>query len=534
MAHELAHDLPHGDGHDAHYAGGFMRWIQTTNHKDIGIMYLIFAITMLLMGGAMILGVRAELFKPGLQLMQPEFFNQLITLHGLIMVFGFAMPAATGLANYMLPLVLGAPDMALPRLNNWGFWILPPAAIMLTLPFFLGVMGIGPGAVDTGWTMYAPLSVQSGWGMDFAIFAVHMLGVSSILGSINVIVTVLNMRAPGMTLFKMPLFAHGFLVTAILLITIMPVLAGGVTMVLMDRHFDTHFFSAAGGGDPVLWQHIFWFMGHPEVYVLLLPITGMVPHVLSAFARKPTYGYKAQVYSMWAIGGLSLVVWAHHMFTSGMSTGSQLYFMYSTMLISLPLAVMFFCWIATLWRGAMTFETPMLFAIGFIVLFGWGGLTGLVLADAAADPQYHNAYFLVAHFHYALYPTTVMGAMAAIYYWLPKWTGHMLNERLGRLHFWVVMIGFNLTFIPQFLVGLAGMPRRIPDYPLMFSEWNMLSTVGAFVLGLSHLIFIYNVFQCIKGGEKAKAKAWEGAEGLEWTVPSPAPYHTFETQPTIK
>ena len=343
MAHELAHDMPHGGGHDAHYAGGFMRWIQTTNHKDIGIMYLIFAITMLLTGGAMILGVRAELFKPGLQLMQPEFFNQLITLHGLIMVFGFAMPAATGLANYMLPLVLGAPDMALPRLNNWGFWILPPAAVMLTLPFFLGIMGIGPGAVDTGWTMYAPLSVQSGWGMDFAIFAVHMLGVSSILGSINVIVTVLNMRAPGMTLFKMPLFAHGFLVTAILLITIMPVLAGGVTMVLMDRHFDTHFFSAAGGGDPVLWQHIFWFMGHPEVYELLLPITGMVPHVLSAFSRKPTYGYKAQVYSMWAIGGLSLVVWAHHMFTSGMSTGGQLYFMYSTMLISLPLAVMFFC-----------------------------------------------------------------------------------------------------------------------------------------------------------------------------------------------
>lgn len=536
MAHDLAHDMPHADGHDshAHHPYGFLRWIQTTNHKDIGLMYLIFGITMLLMGGAMILGVRAELFRPGLQLMQPEFFNQLITLHGLIMVFGFAMPVATGLANYMLPMVLGAPDMALPRLNNWGFWILPPAAVMLVLPFFLGLVGIGPGAVDTGWTMYAPLSVQSGWGMDFAIFAVHMLGVSSILGSINVIVTILNMRAPGMTLFKMPLFAHGFLVTAILLITIMPVFAGGVTMVLMDRHFDTHFFNAAGGGDPVLWQHIFWFMGHPEVYVLLLPITGMVPHVLTAFSRKQTYGYRAQVYSMWAIGGLAMVVWAHHMFTSGMSTGGQLYFMYSTMLISLPLAVMFFCWIATLWRGSLSFETPMLFAVGFIILFGWGGLTGLVLADAAADPQYHNAYFLVAHFHYALYPTTVMGAMAAIYYWLPKWTGHMLNERMGRIHFWVVMVGFNLTFIPQFMVGLSGMPRRIPDYPLMFTEWNMLSTVGAFILGASHLIFIYNVLSNVRGGEKAEAKSWEGAEGLEWTVPSPAPYHTFETQPTIE
>ncbi len=534
MAHDLAHELPHGGAHDAHHPTGWMRWIETTNHKDIGIMYLIFAITMLLVGGSMILGVRAELFRPGLQLMQPEFFNQLITLHGLIMVFGFAMPAATGLANYMLPMILGAPDMALPRLNNWGFWILPPAAVMLVLPFFLGLAGVGPGAVDTGWTMYAPLSVQSGWGMDFAIFAVHMLGVSSILGSINVIVTILNMRAPGMTLMKMPLFAHGFLMTAILLITIMPVLAGGVTMVLMDRHFGTHFFNAAGGGDPVLWQHIFWFMGHPEVYVLLLPIAGAVPHVLAAFSRKPTYGYRAQVYSMWGIAGLSVVVWAHHMFTSGMSVGGQLYFMYSTMLISLPLAVLFFCWIATLWRGALTFETPMLFAIGFIVLFGWGGLTGLVLADAAADPQYHNAYFLVAHFHYALYPTTVMGAMAAVYYWLPKWTGHMLDERMGRLHFWVALVGMNLTFIPQFLVGLAGMPRRIPDYPLMFAEWNMLSTVGAFILGASHLIFIYNVIKCVRGGEKAQAKAWEGAEGLEWTVPSPAPYHTFDTQPVIK
>src|ERR1035437_7051446 len=429
MAHDLAHDLPHAGAHEAHHPSGWMRWIETTNHKDIGVMYLLFAITMLLIGGSMILAVRAELFQPGLQFMQPEFFNQLITLHGLIMVFGFAMPAATGLANYMLPMVLGVPDMALPRLNNWGFWILPPAAIMLVLPFFLGLAGVGPGAVDTGWTMYAPLSVQSGWGM---VFAVHMLGVSSIPGSINVIETILNVRAPGMTLFKMPLFAHGFLMTAILLITIMPVLAGGVTMVLMDRHFDTHFFNAAGGGDPVLWQHIFWFMGHPEVYVLFLPIAGAIPHVLSAFSRKPTYGYRAQVYAMWAIAILSVVVWAHHMFTSGMSVGGQLYFMYSTMLISLPLAVLFFCWIATLWRGSLSFETPMFLAIGFVVLFGWGGLTGLVLADAAADPQYHNAYFLVAHFHYALYPTTVLGAMAAVYYWLPKWTGHLLDERLGK------------------------------------------------------------------------------------------------------
>jgi len=522
------------DAHHGHHPKGLSHWLTTTNHKDIGTMYLIFAFTMLLTGGAMILGVRAELFQPGLQVMQPEFFNQLITLHGLVMVFGAAMPAATGLANWMLPMTIGAPDMALPRLNNWSFWILPPAALMLVLPFLLGLVGIGPGGVDTGWTMYAPLSIQTGWGMDFAIFAIHMLGVSSILASINVIVTILNLRAPGMTLMKMPMVAHGFLMTAGLLILIMPVLAGGVTMVLLDRHFGTHFFNAAGGGDPVLWQHIFWFMGHPEVYVLLLPIAGAIPHVLSAFSRKPMYGYKAQVYSIWSITALSLVVWAHHMFTSGMSVGAQLWFMYSTMLISLPLAVLFFCWIATVWRGSISFETPMLFALGFVILFGWGGLTGLVLADAAAVPQYHNAYFLVAHFHYALYPTTVMGAMAAVYYWLPKWTGHMLDERLGKLHFWTVIVGVNLTFIPQFFVGLAGMPRRIPDYPLMFAEWNMLSSIGAFILGISHLMFIYIVIKCVRGGKKAEAAAWEGATGLEWTVPSPAPYHTFETQPVVK
>ncbi|MDD3519273.1 MAG: cytochrome c oxidase subunit I [Chromatiales bacterium] len=522
------------EGHHHDQPTGLARWLFTTNHKEIGTMYLIFAFAMLFIGGGMILLVRAELFQPGLQIMQPEFYNQLITLHGLIMVFGVAMPAATGLANWMLPMMLGAPDMALPRLNNWGFWILPPAATLLVTPFFLGLAGIGTGAVDAGWTMYAPLSVQTGWGMDFAIFAVHMLGMSSILAAINVIVTIVNMRAPGMTMMKMPLFAWGFLMTAILLILIMPVLAGGVTMILTDRHFGTHFFDAAGGGDPVLWQHIFWFMGHPEVYVLLLPIAGAIPHVLQAFSRKPTYGYKAQVYGMWAITVLSVVVWAHHMFTSGMPTTAQLYFMYSTMLISLPLAVLFFCWIATVWKGSLSFETPMLFALGFIILFGWGGLTGLVLADAAADPQYHNAYFLVAHFHYALYPTTILGVMAAVYYWLPKWTGHMYDEKLGKLHFWLAIIGFNMTFIPQFFVGLAGMPRRIPDYALQFAEWNMLSSIGAFILGASHLVFLYVVIKCVRGGAKAEAKSWEGADGLEWTVPSPAPLHTFDTQPVVK
>ena len=525
------------DRHDANAAHheapppGLLRWLVTTNHKDIGNLYMVFALVMLLVGGAMVLVVRAELFAPGLQVVQPEFFNQLVTLHGLVMVFGAAMPAATGIANWMVPMMIGAPDMALPRLNNWSFWILPPAALLLVAPFVLGLAGVGSGAIDTGWTLYAPLSVQAGWGMDFAIFAIHMLGVSSILASINIVTTILNMRTPGMTLMKMPLLVWGFLMTALLLIVIMPVLAGGVTMLLMDRHFGTHFFSAAGGGDPVLWQHLFWFMGHPEVYVLLLPIAGVVPHVLSCFARKPVFGYKAQVWAMIALAFLSVIVWAHHMFTSGMSVAGQLYFMYSTMAISLPLAVLFYCWIATFWRGSITLETPMLFALGFIVLFGWGGLTGLVLADAAADAQYHNAYFLVAHFHFALYPTAVMGAMAGVYYWLPKWTGRMYSERLGQLHFWLVMIGFNVTFLPQFVMGLGGMPRRIPDYALQFADLNMVSSLGAFLLGASHLVFIWAVVDCVRNGRKAGDRVWEGATGLEWTVPSPAPYHTFSTRP---
>ena len=357
----------HHDHHDDHHPTGIMRWLTTTNHKDIGTMYLVFSLIMFLLGGIMILGVRAELFQPGLQLVKPEFFNQLIGVHALIMIFAALMPAATGFANWMLPLQIGAPDMALPRLNNWGFWLLPPAAILLTLPFTLALFGIGDGAIATGWTFYAPLPVQGGIGVDFAIFAVHLLGVSSVLGSINVIVTILNMRAPSMTLMKMPMFAWSWLVTAFLLIATIPVLAGAVTMLLTDRHFGTHFFDAAGGGDPILFQHLFWFFGHPEVYIVLLPVWGFMPQILQTFSRKPMYGYKAQVYSLWAIGILALVVWAHHFFTVGMPTPALLYFMYSTMSISLPLAVLFFCWIATIWKGSITFETPMLFAIGWII-----------------------------------------------------------------------------------------------------------------------------------------------------------------------
>jgi cytochrome c oxidase subunit 1 len=520
-------------GH-AGYPRGIARWLFTTNHKDIGTLYLIFALIMFFVGGTMVLLVRAELFQPGLQFVRPELFNQLISEHGLIMIFGALMPAATGFANWLIPMMIGAPDMALPRLNNWSFWLLPPAAMLLVLPFILALFGVGTGAIGTGWTFYAPLSVQEGMGVDFAIFAIHLMGISSVMASINIVVTIFNMRAPGMTMMKLPIFAWGWLLTAFMLIAVIPVLAGAVTMLLADRHFGTHFFNAAGGGDPLLFQHLFWFFGHPEVYILLFPIWGILPHVLSAFARKPIYGYRAMVYAFWAIGVLSVSVWAHHMFTAGMAVPALLYFMYSTMAISLPLAVLFFCWIATIWRGAMTFETPMLFALGSIVLFGIGGLTGLVLADVAADAQYHHSYFVVAHFHYTLFAGGVMGVMAGTYYWLPKWTGHMYDEAVGKAHFWLTVVAFNFTFLPQFFLGLAGMPRRIPDYALQFANFNMVSTIGAFALGASQLLFLYAVVKCIRGGAPAPARVWEGADGLEWTLSSPPPYHSFEVQPVIK
>ena len=527
------------DAHDDHgHPTGIGRWLFATNHKDIGTMYLIFALFMFFLGGIMILLVRAELFQPGLQVMEPELFNQLISVHALVMIFGALMPAAVGMANWLIPMQIGAPDMALPRLNNFSFWILVPASILLTLPFTLALFGIGDGAIAAGWTFLPPLSTQGGMGMDFAIFAVHLLGISSVLGSINVIVTIFNMRAPGMTMMKLPLFCWAWLVTAFLLVLAIPVLAGAVTMLLTDRHFGTHFFNAAGGGDPILFQHVFWFFGHPEVYILLLPIWGFIPTIISAFARKPVFAYKAQVYALWAIGGMSLIVWAHHFLTAGMPVAALLYFMYITMAISLPLAVLFYCWIAGMWRGAMSFEVPMLFTVGWIIMFGIGGLTGLVLADAAADAQYHGTYFVVAHFHYTIFAGGIFGIMTGIYYWLPKFTGNMYSTTLAKWHFWVTMIAFNITFIPQFFVGLAGMPRRVPDYALQFAEFNMISSVGAFALGAAQLLFLINVISCIRGGigVKVSPKVWDTAqvEGLEFTLPSPPPFHSFTVQPIVK
>jgi len=514
--------------HDEHPTG-ISRWLFTTNHKDIGTLYLWFAFTMFIVGGAMAMIIRAELFKPGLQLVQPDFFNQMTTVHALIMVFGAVMPAFTGLANWLIPMQIGAPDMALPRMNNWSFWLLPPAAMLLVISLF--VPGGGPAG---GWTMYPPLSVQSGMGMDFTILSVHMLGISSILGSINVIATILNMRAPGMTMMKMPMFVWTWLITAFLLLASIPVLAGAVTMLLTDRHFGTHFFDASGGGDPVLFQHIFWFFGHPEVYILVLPAFGVISMIIPTFARKPLFGYSSMVFATATIAFLSFIVWAHHMYTVGMPVAGELFFMYATVLIAVPTGVKVFNWVATMWRGSMTFETPMLFALATVVLFTIGGLSGLMLAITPADFQYQDTYFVVAHFHYTIFAGSVLGLMAAYYYWVPKWTGNMYNETHGKWHFWVTVIAFNVTFFPQHFPGLAGMPRRIPDYAVQFTEFNQISSIGAFVLGAAQIFWFFTILNTIRGGKKATSQVWEGADGLEWTLPSPAPYHSFVTAPKIK
>ena len=526
MSHHEHHAAAANDDHD-HKPYGWQRWVYATNHKDIGTMYLVFACIMFFVGGSMALVIRLELFQPGLQFVDPAIFNEMTTVHALLMIFGAVMPAWTGLANWLIPMQVGAPDMALPRLNNFSFWILPFAFMLLIGSLF--VPGGGPAG---GWTLYPPLVLQGGDSLPMAIFAIHMMGASSILGAINVIVTIMNMRAPGVGLLNMPLFVWTWLITAYLLIAVMPVLAGAVTMLLTDHFFGTSFFSAAGGGDPVMFQHIFWFFGHPEVYILILPAFGIVSEVIPTFARKPLFGYESMVYASASIAFLSFIVWAHHMFTVGMPLVGQMFFMLSTMLIAIPTGVKVFNWCATLWRGSLTFETPMLFALAFLFLFTCGGFSGLMLAIAPADFQYHDTYFVVAHFHYVLVPGSIFTIMAAVYYWLPKWTGRMYDETLGKWHFWLSAIGVNVLFFPQHFLGLAGMPRRIPDYSVQFSDWNMVSSIGAFIFGFSQLLFVYVVVKAVRSGAKAPARPWESAHGLEWELPTPAPYHSWTDPPS--
>jgi len=526
MAHEATHD--HHDDHHGAPKNFFVRWCMSTNHKDIGTLYLVFSLLMFFIGGSFAMVIRAELFKPGMQLVQPYFFNEMTTMHALVMIFGAVMPAFVGLGNWMIPLMVGAPDMALPRMNNLSFWILPFAFTLLLSTLFMP--GGGPAG---GWTMYPPLSLQ-GSSIAYVVFAVHLMGISSIMGAINIIATILNMRAPGMDLLKMPVFVWSWLITAFLLIAVMPVLAGAVTMLLTDKYFGTNFFNAAGGGDPVLFQHIFWFFGHPEVYIMILPAFGLVSEIIPTFARKPIFGYKAMVFAIASIAFLSFIVWAHHMFAVGLPLGGEIFFMYATMLIAVPTGVKVFNWVSTMWGGSMTFETPMLFAIAFVILFTIGGFSGLMLALAPADFQYHDTYFVVAHFHYVLVTGAIFAIIAGAYYWLPKWTGHMYSETWGKIHFWNSVVWVNVLFFPQHFLGLAGMPRRIPDYNVAFANFNMISSIGGFLFGASQLIFLGVLVHAVWfSKKKATDRVWEGAKGLEWTVPSPAPYHTFDVPPIV-
>ena len=510
---------------------GWRRWLFTTSHKDIGTLYLTFSLIMFFAGGILAELIRAQLIQPGMRLVEPNTFNSLVSEHGLTMIFLAIMPALVGLANWQIPLMIGAPDMALPRVNNWSFWLLPFAAILLWSGFLMA-----GGAPDAGWTFYAPLSTKYGPpSIDFMIFAIHLMGISSVMGALNIIVTIINLRAPSMRMMDMPLFVWSWLITAFLLLLAMPILAGVVTMVLADRHFGTSFFNAAGGGDPVLFQHLFWFFGHPEVYIMILPVFGVISEILPTFSRKPVFGYLGMAYAMVAIGVVGFIVWAHHMFVSGMTVDTRAYFMAATMVIAVPTGVKIFSWIATMWGGAIEMTTPMLWAIGFIFLFTIGGVTGVVLANASIDQIIHNTYYVIAHFHYVLSLGAVFGIFAGFYYWIGKMSGHQYPEFWGKVHFWVTFIGVNLTFFPMHFLGLAGMPRRYPDYPQAFAGWNLVSSIGAYIAGLSALIFLYVVYRTFTSKEAVAPNYWgEGATTLEWSVSSPPPFHVFEELPVIR
>ncbi len=533
MAYGAKAEAQHHDSHPY----GWRRWLYSTNHKDIGTMYLIFAIVGGVIGGILSMGIRLELMQPGMQIFgDPEVFNVFVTAHGLTMVFFMVMPAMIGgFGNWMVPLMIGAPDMAFPRMNNISFWLLPASFSLLLISLFMpGPPGEKASAPAGRSMLRSPRPARRDQPWTSPSCRLHLAGASSILGAINFITTIFNMRAPGMTLHKMPLFVWSILVTAFLLLLSLPVLAGAITMLLTDRNFGTSFFNASHGGDPLLWQHLFWFFGHPEVYILILPGFGMVSQIVSTFSRKPVFGYLGMAYAMVAIGVIGFVVWAHHMYAAGISVNTQAYFVFATMVIAVPTGVKVFSWIATMWGGSLSFRTPMLWALGFIFLFTVGGVTGVVLANAGVDRSFHDTYYVVAHFHYVLSLGAVFAIFGGWYYWFPKMTGYLYSEAVGKLHFWLMFIGANLTFFPMHFLGLAGMPRRYADYPDAFAGWNEVASIGSFIAFAGMLVFLFGIAQAFVRKQHAAANPWGvGATTLEWTLSSPPPFHSYETLPRI-